>query len=981
VPLTLVLGPANSAKAGEVLGAYAPAARERGLLVVPTAADARHYARELARRGVVIGATVTTFTGLAREIAAATGFGAEVLSPVQREALVRRAVAAGGLDVLAPSARAAGFVHAAGAMIAELERSLVTPQRFAQAMGVWAGSDPARRRYGGEVASIYLGYAHELDRRRLLDADLFLWRALDALRAAPGAWDSRPVFVYGFDDLHPLQRDAVETLSRVARAPVTVSLTSEAGRHAFAARAEAVAELRALADTVIELPASEEHYAPDSRAALSGLERQLFEAGSETSRVPAGNAIRLLEAGGERAETELVAAAVLEELRAGVPAGGIAIIHRSPRRIWLLLERVLGGCGVRLAGRQQVAFAHTTLGRGLLALARCSLTEDADPGELLTWLRTPGMTRSPEVLDRLELELRRELVRSVPEARARLGWALREIDAIGAAADPGAELVRQARRLLALPVRGSAPLLDGDARLDARALATLIDALDDLAAVGERPDGGELVELLESLTVEAPPSAGGDAVLLADPLAVRARRFEVVVVCGLQEGEFPLAAAGDPFLDDDLRRELARVSGLRLRPRENQLEHERYLFYACVARPTGRLYLSYRSADEEGNLALPSPFIADVADVLEPGWIEGRRQRLLADVTWPPEQAPTARELERALAVAARDRRQQTRPEAPPVHRLGEAALAVARHRQVVSPGALECFADCPVKWLVEKELQPSPFGPDPYPLVRGAYLHVALEQVFSRLGEAVREETLGRAQQILSEVLDELPAPAALGRSEGVRQAALRSIEADLRRYLRSEARNGCSWPPAWLELRFGFENGSEGEDRPDGGLGDGGSLPALELGEGDRRVRLRGVIDRVDRDPDGDRAVVRDYKSSASASHPGARWTLDSRIQVALYMLVVRELLGLRPVAGLYQPLGGRDPRPRGIHLAGTPPLGATADNDLRDEDELDATLREAAELAVELAASLRTGLLRPTPETCSRAGCAYPAICRAG
>src|ERR1700742_3411604 len=64
VALTPVLGPANSAKAGVVLGAYADAARRGALLVVPTAVDARHYARELAGDGVVLG-SVVTFSGLA----------------------------------------------------------------------------------------------------------------------------------------------------------------------------------------------------------------------------------------------------------------------------------------------------------------------------------------------------------------------------------------------------------------------------------------------------------------------------------------------------------------------------------------------------------------------------------------------------------------------------------------------------------------------------------------------------------------------------------------------------------------------------------------------------------------------------------------------------------------------------------------------------------------------------------------------------
>ena len=43
MPLTLVLGPANSAKAGEVLGAFAAAANRGAILVVPTAVDADHF--------------------------------------------------------------------------------------------------------------------------------------------------------------------------------------------------------------------------------------------------------------------------------------------------------------------------------------------------------------------------------------------------------------------------------------------------------------------------------------------------------------------------------------------------------------------------------------------------------------------------------------------------------------------------------------------------------------------------------------------------------------------------------------------------------------------------------------------------------------------------------------------------------------------------------------------------------------------------
>jgi len=253
MPLTLVLGPANSAKAGEVLGAYASATRRGPLLVVPTSADADHYSRELAAAGAVLGGSVRTFAGLAAEIARRAGYVASALSGLQRERVVRRVLDAGGLTFLSGSAASPGFNSAAVALISELERSLVTPQRFAHAVRAWAGDDPERRRYGDDVASIYLDYAHELERLGRVDTDLYAWRALDALRAAPGCWGTSPLFIYGFDDLTPVQRDAVETLARAVGVEVTVSLTYEAGHQALRARAEAVEELRPLAARVKHL--------------------------------------------------------------------------------------------------------------------------------------------------------------------------------------------------------------------------------------------------------------------------------------------------------------------------------------------------------------------------------------------------------------------------------------------------------------------------------------------------------------------------------------------------------------------------------------------------------------------------------------------------------------------------------------------------------------------------------------------------------
>ncbi|HEX4805528.1 MAG TPA: PD-(D/E)XK nuclease family protein, partial [Conexibacter sp.] len=804
-------------------------------------------------------------------------------------------------------------------------------------------------------------------------AELFAWRALDALRATPGAWGATPVLLYGFDDLTPLERDAVETLARVADAEVTVSLTYEPRRGAFAGRAaQLVAELGQLATTVRELPPDDAHYAPVARAALHHVERHLFE--PNPPRVPAGDAVTLLVAGGERAEAELVAAELLALLREErVPPHEIAVVLRAPDRDAALLEQVLGAYGVACALQRRVPLAHTALGRGLLALARCALRPDeAGARELLAYLRTPGRLERLELADRLELTLRRGAVADLAGARAAWeeapgGWPLRELDRLRGAAADGAQpllaaLAREARALFAAPHRGQAMQLAPEEEADAHALAALLAAIEELAELAaadprRAPAPDALLAALErvELPVGNPPRSG--AVLVADPLAIRARRFDTVVLCGLQEGVFPRPAAPEPFLSDEERRALNGAAGLRLAAREERLADERYLFYAAASRATRRLILSCRDADEEGNPALPSFFVDDVRALLDDLRV---RHRPLSAVTWPAEEAPTDAERARAEALAA------PRETPPPLASLGAAAQGALRQREVLSAGGLEAYARCPVKWLVERELAPDRFEPDPDAIARGSCVHRVLERVLARFEWPLTREALRGAEAIVREVVAEEAARLVLGRGAAAQAAAAHEIAADVLRLLRHEADCGGAFRPAHLELAFGFADEAAA------------ALGPLELGGG--ALRLRGVIDRVDLDAAG-RALVRDYKSGRPGrGWPVARWRAEDQLQVALYMVAVRELLGREPVGGVYQPLRGEDLRARGVIDEDADVGGLAVDTDRRTREQLDAELDAAAARACELAARLRGGELRATPETCSPNGCAYPGICRA-
>ena len=199
--------------------------------------------------------------------------------------------------------------------------------------------------------------------------------------------------------------------------------------------------------------------------------------------------MRLLEAGGERAEAELVAAEVLELLRAGVPGEEIVVVHRSPAAAARLSSACSSSTGSRLPSTAGSRSATPPLGRGLLALARCALLgERARAEDLLDYLRAPGLLDRPEIADGLEAErsARGTADRGRRRASAARLDARRDRRARVGGSTRAAELACQARRLFAAPHRGRAPVLGAAEELDARALSTMVRALAELEELGER---------------------------------------------------------------------------------------------------------------------------------------------------------------------------------------------------------------------------------------------------------------------------------------------------------------------------------------------------------------------------------------------------------------------------------------------------------------------------------------------------------------
>jgi RecB family exonuclease len=971
VPITLITGPANSGKARAILDAVARAVArgERPLLVLPTGADADRYRRELAQEGPVVGVEVCLFGDLLERVAQRAA--------AKEPALGRAPLSAGAREQMlatlarelpgAPAGGARALARALGGAIAELQGAGVTPAALRKA----SEASPA----AGEVCTSLLVQLHErydraLARRRVLDAELRARRALDVLGRCPALWSvggrPAPVLLYGFDDLTGLQIDAVRTLGCVVEAAVTVALSYEPGRVAFAERAWAFEELAPHAAQRLTLPARSDYYAARSRPALHRIERRLFEPPDDD--VPrSAEGVHLLAGDSQRGELELVAAQARALLDEGLAPEEIAIVHRTPASVAEELADALDAVGVPHAIARCGRFADTALGRALLGLLRCGCegvegVGAASLADLLAWLRAPGLLERVELADRLEQLALAAGVRDAASARRlweREHWPLEAIDRVSAAArrGVGSLLERAQRELLRLfcaPRAHRAAVLDpahDEAALALRAGVGVICELQELAGVGAELVGGAagVLEALHEAGLRGGRAAHRASVAVLDPLSLRARRVRAMFLCGLQEGVFPSSSRSESAISDELAGLIASVCGSRRLRRAEALAAERYLLYASVSRPEERLFLSWHDETDDGQASAPSPFLEDVC-----GLFGGDLRTVGGGETAHSGGAPLRGAHPGGAVDSILDE-----------HLLGELSA-----RRLWSASSLERWAACPVSWFVERVLGAEGIGPEPEPRARGTLAHAvlgeALEALRSETGSAkITAASLPRVRALVSEALSRRRERQPISVAAERMPLADRRLEADLGRYLEHEAQQEGPLEPAHLELSFGFEQ-------------DGDGLPALELAAG---VSLCGRMDRVDVTPDG-QAVVYDYKSGRTGpDHSGAKWAQAGRFQMPLYMRAVGELMGLQAVGGLYQPLAGPDLRPRGALSREVDLKLRCVRTDACDGDRLAELVGAASETAVKAAREAQAGALEPRPQTCGhRGGCMYPTICRA-
>lgn len=480
-----------------------------------------------------------------------------------------------------------------------------------------------------------------------------------------------------------------------------------------------------------------------------------------------------------------------------------------------------------------------------------------------------------------------------------------------------------------------------------RGLVWAAEALS-LAPVDYRSFLDDLTGAVEAVRTTPESRGAAEAVLATDVIHARGLPLRAVAVLGLAEGLFPASQREDAFLHDAERRELREVYRLLLD--DSLASAEASFFYETLTRSSERLLFT-RPRLAPGGASWPeSPYWQEIKRLLT--MQEKREEREDAAASWPEVMVALGRsgdaglrqwvvvheplrllEFERSTQVfAGRFRR------APTPHDGNLAGLAPLLNthfgpQRPWSVSRLETYLNCPFQFFVSSVLR---LEPRPEPALgmdaaqRGWLLHELLKEAYANTPDpGDLAAVMSSLDQIAGPLFD--GAPAKLGFRPTAWWAQTRSGLLDtVRRTLTALPGEGDEWRPRDYEAAFGR-----------------GAYPPLELTpEEEQGFSLRGVIDRVDVNGQGEARVI-DYKSGGASRYNERSLERGENIQIPLYALAVEQSLGRgRVVDGFYWSLAEAK--------AGT----------LRLQPDASAAAAIAVEYAWSAVQGIRSGQFTPDP-----------------
>ncbi|OMC06004.1 ATP-dependent DNA helicase [Mycobacterium sp. NS-7484] len=664
--------------------------------------------------------------------------------------------------------------------------------------------------------------------------------------------------------------------------------------------------------------------APAVATAISNIGRRL--PGVAATRVLEGNAehgpgeVTMRLAATAHAENTYIADALRRaHLVDGVPWSEMAVVVRSIPRVGAALARALTAAGVPVeATGADLGLAQQPAVAALLTVLDVTAAGTLDGDSAVRLLTGPIGRVDPVTLRQLRRALRRAdgsspprdftdlLVAAIHTEPAGLSVEhlkpLRRLRSVLSAArrsqrdgaDPRHTLwqawnaCRLQSRWLAASERGGTIGAQADRDLDA--VTALFDVADQYVS---RTAGASLRGLVDHVatlgtSLSAPDSGtGSDAVSVLSAHAALGREWDFVVIAGVQEGLWPNTVPRGGVLGTqnlvDVLDGVAAPADRAVSTRAPLLAEERRLLMAAMGRARRRLLVTAVDSDGGDESLLPSAFCAELAEVaadsvplpplaaprvLVPSAVVGR----LRAVVCAPEgavddesRACAATQLARLAAAGvpgAHPSQWHTMTALSTEEPLWSAVDGVAPE-VVLSPSTLQMLSDCPLRWLLERHGGND--GRDVRSTV-GSLLHALVADPGKTEAQLVND---------LEKVWEDLPFDA-----KWYSDNELSRHRAMLETFTRWRADSRAQLTEVATEIDV------------DGVL--------VESGEDGPEVRIRGRLDRLERDR-ADRLVVVDLKTGKS---PVTKDDAQKHAQLATYQLAVAA--GLVPHGD--QPGGGR-------------------------------------------------------------------------
>jgi len=899
-------------------------------VIVPDRLQAAYFRRRLAQSGGALGVYVGTFSDLYKNILERAGVFVPIASNALLQRLVRETLDDANLAHFAPLRTLPGFLLALRDAFAELKRALVYPEDFIEKT---KNASPAQR----ELAQLYAAYQAKLKQLGWADREGLSWLAIAELKANPTLLDNdiRLLVVDGFDSFIGAQRQALQFITRTSETLITLEGEENSRRIAHRRFAKTLETLRKELSPEIITPNSESFLPPD----ILHIEKNIFEAGS----VEKSKQAFLFEARSPADEArEALRWMKARMVRDEISPQECAIFTANPNLYQPLLRSAAREFGIPVRFTQSDALTSSPAIAALTSLLSLS-AQNFKTTALFKVLRSPYFSFGfqPATMSLLE---KISNAAQIVEGQSQWAETWKRLAPAKLESQPdldderalknlprGEEAQNLQKQLDDFFARLTAPngkrsqtewtciledLLDNlkfyeniSTDRDELACQSLREALRALV-MSESIAGARVVNfgqylsdlqnVLEGAALDEPHVKHGDSVLLGNMREARGLRYQAVALLGFSEGIFPEVERPDPFLTEDLRE----TFGL-----DSRLQREQgSLFYQAITRANSHLLITRPYLSDDGETWEASPFWNAVKKLYEKEAMQTIRPddpRPLADAASSQELlfwAVRRKGLPKTYAALA-DRWKNLQHARQVIHarrakkaegvyegstpNLKEILSQRYSPSQVWSASRLETYGSCPQMFYISAALgldHSSPPAPGLDVMQMGSILHKILEEAFKtaqRPSDA--NEVLGNLPKIARQIF------AAAPQDYGFRPSELWELEqeqflAELEATIKELARASEGWTPFAYEQAFGINN-----------------APPLSIQLDQEKIYLRGVIDRVDQNKDGELRVV-DYKSGSSHLDKN---DLENgrRLQLPLYALAARDALNLgNPVDGIY-------------------------------------------------------------------------------